>query len=77
MVLFPMDCRYHLSGMLTEKSDVYAFGIVLMEILTGLPVIGEHHMHIAQRVRLNNRIELLQFYAWADSVSQGCRFAKF
>ncbi|KAH8948845.1 hypothetical protein BDL97_11G116400 [Sphagnum fallax] len=29
-----LDPEYHQSGMLTNKSDVYAFGIVMMEILT-------------------------------------------
>lgn len=34
-----LDPDYFRTNQLTTASDVYAFGVVLLEIITGLPVI--------------------------------------
>ena len=34
-----MAPEYTQSGLITEKADVYAFGVVLLEILTGIKAI--------------------------------------
>ncbi|KAF7843441.1 putative LRR receptor-like serine/threonine-protein kinase [Senna tora] len=48
--LFP--CRYYTSNRLNEKGDVFSFGVVLLELITGQPVITktEEKTHIIQWV---------------------------
>lgn len=36
-----LDPRYMVTGHLTMKSDVYAFGVVLLELLTGQKAAGQ------------------------------------
>ncbi|XP_030483587.2 senescence-induced receptor-like serine/threonine-protein kinase [Cannabis sativa] len=49
-----LDPEYYKSNWLNEKSDVYAFGVVLFEIITGRPVIAKinsnENIHISQWV---------------------------
>lgn len=44
--------RYYQSNMLNEKSDVYNFGVVLLEIITSRPIISQTHekVHITKWV---------------------------
>ncbi|GJM99005.1 hypothetical protein PR202_ga16062 [Eleusine coracana subsp. coracana] len=46
-----MDPQYYLTGRLTESSDMYSFGIVLLEVATGEPPMVPGYGHIVQRVR--------------------------
>ena len=47
-----MTCRYYTSNRLNEKSDVFSFGVVLLQIITGQPVIDKsnNNIHISQWV---------------------------
>lgn len=50
---FTSQCRYYNSQKLTEKSDVFSFGVVLLELITGQPAIirNEETVHIIQWVK--------------------------
>lgn len=47
-----LDPEYYISNRLTEKSDVFSFGVVLLELITGQPVIQKtpDRTHISQWV---------------------------
>ncbi|XP_031283429.1 LRR receptor-like serine/threonine-protein kinase IOS1 [Pistacia vera] len=49
-----LDPEFYISNRLTEKSDLYSFGVVLLEIITGKPVIEKslERTHISQSVNL-------------------------
>ncbi|XP_054794043.1 LRR receptor-like serine/threonine-protein kinase IOS1 isoform X4 [Prosopis cineraria] len=47
-----LDPEYYITNRLTEKSDVFSFGVVLLEIITSLPAISRNHekTHISEWV---------------------------
>lgn len=48
-----IDPEYYISNRLTKKSDVFSFGVVILEIVTGQPaIIGKppNHDHISRWV---------------------------
>uniref|UniRef100_J3MWT5 Protein kinase domain-containing protein n=1 Tax=Oryza brachyantha TaxID=4533 RepID=J3MWT5_ORYBR len=50
-----MDPEYQMTGKLTESSDVYSFGIILLEVATGeAPILSDDdHTHITQHIKNN------------------------
>ncbi|XP_057543553.1 LRR receptor-like serine/threonine-protein kinase IOS1 [Amaranthus tricolor] len=44
--------RYNLTGQLNEKGDVYSFGIVLLELITGKLPILKKDMNLGQWVKM-------------------------
>ncbi|KAF7819731.1 putative LRR receptor-like serine/threonine-protein kinase [Senna tora] len=48
-----LDPEYYKSRKLNEKSDIYSFGVVLLELITGQPAVlkGKESVHILEWVR--------------------------
>lgn len=49
-----MQCvfRYYLTGRITESSDIYSFGVVLLEVVTGERPIIQGQGYIIQRIKM-------------------------
>uniref|UniRef100_A0A0E0QQA9 non-specific serine/threonine protein kinase n=1 Tax=Oryza rufipogon TaxID=4529 RepID=A0A0E0QQA9_ORYRU len=47
-----IDPEYYLTGRITERSDIYSFGVVLLEVVTGERPIIQGQGHIIQRVKV-------------------------
>uniref|UniRef100_A0A0E0B1Y3 Protein kinase domain-containing protein n=1 Tax=Oryza glumipatula TaxID=40148 RepID=A0A0E0B1Y3_9ORYZ len=47
-----IDPEYYLTGRITESCDIYSFGVVLLEVITGERPIMQGHGHIIQRVKM-------------------------
>ncbi|WJX36142.1 putative serine/threonine-protein kinase pbl21 [Trifolium repens] len=67
--------EYAMSGKLTLKSDIYSFGVVLLELITGRRAIdttkkpGEQNLVSWSRPYFNDRRKFVQM---ADPLLQGC-----
>uniref|UniRef100_A0A0D3H5W1 Protein kinase domain-containing protein n=1 Tax=Oryza barthii TaxID=65489 RepID=A0A0D3H5W1_9ORYZ len=47
-----IDPQYYLTGRITESSDIYSFGVVLLEVVTGERPIIQDQGHIIQRIKM-------------------------
>uniref|UniRef100_A0A0E0II85 Protein kinase domain-containing protein n=1 Tax=Oryza nivara TaxID=4536 RepID=A0A0E0II85_ORYNI len=47
-----IDPEYYLTGRITESSDIYSFGVVLLEVVTGERPIIQGQGHIIQRIKM-------------------------
>lgn len=55
-------CRYYTTNRLTEKSDVFSYGVVLLEMITGRPAIGNININEQMGQSSNHVIQ------WVNSV---------
>ncbi|XP_071702751.1 wall-associated receptor kinase-like 22 [Rutidosis leptorrhynchoides] len=70
-----IDPEYFHSGMLTERSDVYSFGMVLVELLTGRKVFSfshDHHENGSTETSEEEELGLAKIFI--SSLEKGCLF---
>ncbi|KAG7636683.1 Protein kinase domain [Arabidopsis thaliana x Arabidopsis arenosa] len=53
-----LDPEYHLTQKLSEKSDIYSFGVVLLEVVSGQPVIARSRT-TAENIHITDRVDLM------------------
>ena len=56
--------EFFLHGTVDEKTDVYAYGVLLLELISGRPAIDEHNKSVVMWVSWSIQMHL---YAVADS----------
>ncbi|KAH7574402.1 hypothetical protein JRO89_XS03G0292100 [Xanthoceras sorbifolium] len=70
-----IDPEYQQSGMLTTKSDIYSFGIMLLQIITAKPPMGIAH-HVGRAVEKGTFEEMLDPAVPDWPVEEAINFAK-
>ena len=70
-----IDPEYQQSGMLTTKSDIYSFGIMLLQIITAKPPMGIAH-HVSRALEKGTFEEMLDPAVPDWPVEEAINFAK-
>ncbi|KAL2332316.1 hypothetical protein Fmac_019897 [Flemingia macrophylla] len=66
-----LDPHYYISNRLTEKSDVYGYGVVLLEIITGQPVKARNRGNIHMVEWVSSLVEKGDIKGIVDSTLEG------
>lgn len=70
-----IDPEYQQTGMLTTKSDIYSFGIMLLQLITGRPPMGLTH-HVQRSIEKDKFEEMLDPSVHDWPVEEALAFAK-
>ncbi|XP_019416150.1 PREDICTED: U-box domain-containing protein 34-like isoform X1 [Lupinus angustifolius] len=70
-----IDPEYQSSGMLTPKSDIYSFGIMLLQVITARPAMGLSHQ-VKRAIEKDNFEEILDPTVTDWPVQEALEFAQ-